>query len=188
MSAATGIKLGVNGKGQALISYTSGGKHVEVIAWGATNALAPTRGGKQIALQLDYSGGYTLFKTELAQLTAKLRHDQNVFKREETSASAKGKKYTPGITAASDSIRQDYAAIKKIHDQAVGYDKAFTCPGYTGPQLAWMVGRQGVGFAGWLFKGERLRTILHAGLRAVEEGQALDGRRIVAPAGLNAHI
>jgi hypothetical protein len=138
-STGTGIKLGVNDKGQALISYTSGGKKVEVIAWGAVNALPPTRGGNQLAFQLDYSGGYTLFKTDLANLVAKLHHDQDVFKREETSATAKGRKYTPGISAASNSIRADYAAIKKIHDQALNYDKTFTCPKYTGPQLAWMV-------------------------------------------------
>src|SRR3954469_24091193 len=71
-STGTGIKLGVNDKGQALISYTSAGKHVEVIAWGAINAIPPTRGGEQVAFQLDYSGGYTLFRTELATLTAKL--------------------------------------------------------------------------------------------------------------------
>jgi hypothetical protein len=138
-STATGIKLGVNGKGQALITYTSGGKRVEVLAWGAVNAAPPARGGKQVAFRLDYSGGYTLFKGELAKLMAKLRHDQNVFKREETSASSKGRKYTPGVTAASTAIKLDYAAIKKLHDQAVNYDKTFTCPRYTGPALAWMV-------------------------------------------------
>jgi hypothetical protein len=138
-STATGIKLGVNGKGQALISYTSGGKHVEVLAWGAINAAAPARSGKQVAFQLDYSGGYTLFKDDLAKLTAKLRQDQDAFKREETSAASKGKKYTPGVTAASNLIKQDYAAIQKLHDQAASYDKSFSCPKYTGPAIAWIV-------------------------------------------------
>jgi len=138
-STATGLKLGVNGKGQALISYTSAGKHVEVVAWGAVNASAPVRSGKQVAFQLDYSGGYTLFKDELANATAKLRHDQDGIKREQASASAKGRKYSPGITAASNAIKDDYAAIKKIREQALSYDKAFTCPKYTGPQLAWSV-------------------------------------------------
>src|SRR5579864_2496910 len=94
-STATGIKLGVNDKGQALVSYTSGGKAVQVLAWGAVNADPPKAGGTQVAFHLDYSGGYTLFKGSLAQATAKLRADQAAFRKAQAAATAQGKKYTP---------------------------------------------------------------------------------------------
>ena len=45
-------------------------------------------------------------------------HDQDGIKREQASASAQGHKYSPAITAASNAIKDDYAAIKKLHDQA----------------------------------------------------------------------
>jgi hypothetical protein len=55
---ATGIKLAVNAKGEALVTYTSAGKLKHVLVWGAVNAAAPTPGGKQVAFSLDYAGGY----------------------------------------------------------------------------------------------------------------------------------
>jgi hypothetical protein len=60
---ATGIKLAVNSKGEALVTYTSAGKLKRVLVWGAVNAVAPTPGGKQVAFQLDYSGGYGKYHT-----------------------------------------------------------------------------------------------------------------------------
>jgi hypothetical protein len=55
---AKGIKLAVNAKGEALLSYTSGGKVKHVLAWGAVNAVAPTTSRQQVALKLDYAGGW----------------------------------------------------------------------------------------------------------------------------------
>jgi hypothetical protein len=55
---ATGIQLAVNAKGEALVTYTSGGKLKHVLAWGAVNAVSPTPSGKQVAFGLDYAGGY----------------------------------------------------------------------------------------------------------------------------------
>jgi hypothetical protein len=55
---ASGIKLAVNGQGEALVTYTAGGKLKHVLAWGAVNAIKPTADAKQVALNLDYSGGY----------------------------------------------------------------------------------------------------------------------------------
>ena len=40
---ATGVKLAVNAKGEALLTYRSAGKTKHVLAWGALNAIAPTR-------------------------------------------------------------------------------------------------------------------------------------------------
>jgi hypothetical protein len=55
---ATGIKLAVNGQGEALLTYTAAGKLKHVLAWGAVNAVPPASSGKQVELSLDYSGGY----------------------------------------------------------------------------------------------------------------------------------
>jgi hypothetical protein len=54
---AKNVKLAVNTKGEALITYTDGAaKHV--LAWGAENAIAPTTARKQVAFQVDYAGGW----------------------------------------------------------------------------------------------------------------------------------
>ena len=54
-----GIKLAVNTKGEALISYrTVRGKAQHVLAWGAINARQPNRTLKQQRFKLDYAGGW----------------------------------------------------------------------------------------------------------------------------------
>ena len=55
---ASHASLQTNAKGEAMITYSAGGKIKHVLAWGAENALAPTPDGKQVAFNLDYSGGY----------------------------------------------------------------------------------------------------------------------------------
>ena len=55
---ATAIKLEVNAKGEALLSYKAHGEQKHVLAWGAENAIAPTRARPQIAFKLDYAGGW----------------------------------------------------------------------------------------------------------------------------------
>jgi hypothetical protein len=138
-STGTGIKLGVNDKGQAFLSYTSGGKNVEVLAWGAENAIPPNAGGQQVAFQLDYSGGYTLVKGALATATQKLRDDQALFRKAQVAATALGIRYTAQVTKYSAAVNLDYADIQKIHDQSSNLGKTFSCPKYTGAPLAWMV-------------------------------------------------
>jgi hypothetical protein len=138
-STATGIELGVNARGEAYLTYTSGGKVVHVLARGAVNALPPSPGGKQVAFQLDYSGGYTLFKADLARATGQLREDQAAVAAAQKVAAAQGRKYTPAVTAASLAVKADYAAIQKLHGQSNDYGDSFSCPRYTGPPLAWMV-------------------------------------------------
>jgi hypothetical protein len=54
---ATAVKLAVNGKGEALLTYQAGGKLKRVLAWGAVNASPSQPGAKQAEFQLDYSGG-----------------------------------------------------------------------------------------------------------------------------------
>jgi hypothetical protein len=60
--AATGVKLQVNAKGEAMVTYTAAGTLKHVLAWGAVNAVPPTQSRKQVAFQLDYSGGYGKYK------------------------------------------------------------------------------------------------------------------------------
>ena len=55
---ATHATMKVSAQGEAMLTYTAAGKVKHVLAWGAENALAPTRTRKQVAFKLDYSGGY----------------------------------------------------------------------------------------------------------------------------------
>ena len=55
---AHGLKLAVNSQGEAMLTYTAGGKEKHVLAWGALNAIAPTKSRPQLAFKLDYAGGW----------------------------------------------------------------------------------------------------------------------------------
>ena len=55
---ATGVKLAVNAKSEALVTYSAAGKAKHVLVWGALNAIAPTRGRQQVSFKLDYAGGW----------------------------------------------------------------------------------------------------------------------------------
>jgi hypothetical protein len=55
---ASGVQLAVNGKGEALVTYTASGRQKRVLAWNAVNANPPVQGAKQVEFKLDYSGGY----------------------------------------------------------------------------------------------------------------------------------
>jgi hypothetical protein len=68
---ATGIELAVNAKGEALITYTSDGKHTHVLAWGAVNAVAPTTAHAQVAFEVDYAGGYGKYHSNYWQTFGK---------------------------------------------------------------------------------------------------------------------
>ena len=55
---AVGVKLTVNAKGEALLTYRKGGKVMRVLAWGAVDAVSPTDDAPQTELKLDYAGGW----------------------------------------------------------------------------------------------------------------------------------
>jgi hypothetical protein len=55
---AKNVRLAVNAKGEALITFNDAGKVKHVLAWGAVNAVAPTRAHAQVAFKLDYAGGW----------------------------------------------------------------------------------------------------------------------------------
>jgi len=61
---ATAIKLEVNSKGEALITYKAHGAQKHVLAWGAENAIAPTRTRAQLAFKLDYAGGWGKYHSD----------------------------------------------------------------------------------------------------------------------------
>jgi hypothetical protein len=59
---ARGIRLEVNARGQALLTYRTQGKVRHVLAWGAGNALPPTAGRPQVRFRLDYAGGWGTYR------------------------------------------------------------------------------------------------------------------------------
>src|SRR5689334_7995805 len=46
---ATDVQLFVDAKGEAMLTYTAGGKTKHVLAWGAVNAIPPNRSRPQTA-------------------------------------------------------------------------------------------------------------------------------------------
>ena len=55
------LKVSRNGK-QALLLYRARGRQQHVLAWGAKNAIAPTRARRQVKFKLDYSGGWGTYR------------------------------------------------------------------------------------------------------------------------------
>jgi hypothetical protein len=62
---ATGVRLAVNAKGQALLTYRAHGRTRHVLAWNAVNAVTPAPGRAQVAFRLDYSGGWGTYRTQV---------------------------------------------------------------------------------------------------------------------------
>ena len=61
---AVGLQIEVNHKGEALLTYRSGGVLKHVLAWGAVNALGPSVNANQVRFQLDYAGGWGKYHSE----------------------------------------------------------------------------------------------------------------------------
>jgi hypothetical protein len=55
---AKGVRLAVNAKGEALLTYRARGRLQHVLAWGAVDALQPTSGKPQVRFRKDYAGGW----------------------------------------------------------------------------------------------------------------------------------
>jgi hypothetical protein len=53
---ASGVRLAVNAKGEALLTYRAAGQAKHVLAWGAADARHPTSGRPQVKFRVDYSG------------------------------------------------------------------------------------------------------------------------------------
>jgi hypothetical protein len=59
---ASRVSLAVSRDGKALVTYRAQGKLHRVLAWGAVNAITPTRDRPQVKFKLDYSGGWGTFR------------------------------------------------------------------------------------------------------------------------------
>jgi hypothetical protein len=123
-SSVSGLTLQLNAKGEALLTYTSAGKRVHVLVWGAENAVPTKPGARQVSFQLDYSGGYQKEFLKNPEAQALVRQYRKI-------------KGTPGYLTSP--------VVKKlqvIQQAADNYWKtAFHggCGRYTGPALAWKV-------------------------------------------------
>jgi hypothetical protein len=135
-STVTGLTLGVNAKGEAMINYTQGGKVVHVLASGAVNAIAPIATGTQVKFDLSYDGGYKQEYTDDATAQAAIANLRGLQAQMAKATAAKDNKLRyslgPKITAA-------YATLASLRTAATDYWKTFTCPAYNGPALADMV-------------------------------------------------
>ena len=61
---ASHVRLEVNAKGEALVTYEARGAVKHVLAWGAVNAIAPTENQPQVAFKLDYAGGWGKYRSD----------------------------------------------------------------------------------------------------------------------------
>jgi hypothetical protein len=59
---ATAVRLAVNDKGMAMLTYRARGRLRHVLAWGAANARPPAAGRNQVAFRLDYAGGWGAYR------------------------------------------------------------------------------------------------------------------------------
>jgi hypothetical protein len=60
---ASHVRIDANKKGEAMVTFRSGGVLRHVLLWGAINALAPSPGAHQVRFQVDYSGGWARYRT-----------------------------------------------------------------------------------------------------------------------------
>jgi hypothetical protein len=121
----TNIRLSVNAKGEALLTYKKGGKVMRVLAWGAVDAVAPTTDAPQTALKLDYAGGWKKYYVD----DKAVRTLQSKFKKLKSA----GGRYLGSPVVKQLSAKSAFArtyAQKFFHG---------SCPTYTGPALAWFV-------------------------------------------------
>jgi hypothetical protein len=135
-STVTNLTLGVNAEGEAMVNYTSGGKVVHVLAWGAKNAIAPVEGRKQVAFTLLYDGGYQKDYTTNPAAIAAVANLRNL---QAQLAKATAEKNNPARYALAPKIKAAYATLAELRTAATDYWKTFTCPKYKGPALADMV-------------------------------------------------
>jgi hypothetical protein len=60
---ATHVRIAVNGRGEALLTYKSQRRLRQVLVWGAINALPPRRAARQVRFRIDYTGGWGKYHT-----------------------------------------------------------------------------------------------------------------------------
>jgi hypothetical protein len=134
-TSVSGLQLGVNDQGEAMVSYTQGGKMVHVLAYGAVNALAPVSGGKQVSLTLGYDGGYLKNFTDNPAAKAGIANLRSLQSQMTKATAAKN---NPARYALSPKIAAAYKVLADLRTAATDDWKTFTCPAYNGPPLAWV--------------------------------------------------
>ena len=134
-TSVSNLQLGVNTKGEAMVSYTSGGKVVHVLAYGAVNASAPAAGGKQLALTLGYDGGYLKNFTDNPLSKAAIANLRNL---QAQMAKATAAKNNPLRYSLAPKVAAAFKLLANLRTVATDTWKTFTCPAYNGPALAWM--------------------------------------------------
>jgi hypothetical protein len=122
---ALNVKLSVNKKGEALLTYTKAGKTMRVLAWGAVDAVAPTTDAPQAELKLDYAGGWKKYYADDPRVKAL----QSKYRKLKASG---------GPYLSSPTVKQLSAKSAFARTYAVRSFKG-SCPKYTGPKLAWFV-------------------------------------------------
>jgi hypothetical protein len=140
-STVTNLVLGVNAKGEAMVSYTSRGKTIHVLAWGAVNAApSPPKGAtltanapQQVAFQLAYDGGYTKYYVDNPAAKAAVAQLRTLQGRMHQATKSHDNQER---WALANQINAAYAAITHLRNAATSYWQTFTCPKYTGPALA----------------------------------------------------
>ncbi len=128
----TNFSLGVNGKGEAMLTYTEEGRVRHILVSGAINANDPTTAKPQVRFDLGYDGGYKAKfseDTEAQKALANLRSLQDQMAKA-TAAHNNTLRYSIGSK-----ITDAYAVLSKLRDAASNYWKTFTCPRYDGPRL-----------------------------------------------------
>jgi len=123
-STVSGITLQLNKKGEALLSYRAAGKPVHVLVWGAVNAVPTRPGARQVAFQLDYSGGYQKYFQRNPKAQALARQYHRI-------------KGTPGYLTSP--VVKQLRALQLTADNYWRTGFHGGCGRYTGPALAWKV-------------------------------------------------
>jgi hypothetical protein len=132
-TTVTDVALGVNDKGEAMVTYHTGGKTIHVLAW---TRESPEPASTPGAFRLAYDGGYTKYFRDNPASTAAL-DNLHALQAQAGKAAAAGDNKTrwalgPRISAA-------YAALARLRAQATSYWRTFSCPAYTGPPIADLV-------------------------------------------------
>jgi hypothetical protein len=122
---ATNLRLTVNKRGEALLTYVAQGKPHRVLVWGAVNAAPSTPGGKQVAFKIDYTGGWKKYYLDVTALR-KLQSKYHQLKQS-------GGSYLTSPVVKTLSAKAAYA--KNYWKSSFGG----SCPKYDGPTLAWFV-------------------------------------------------
>jgi hypothetical protein len=135
-SSVDELRLGVNGKGEAMLTYVSRGKTVHVLAWGAVNANASSSDRRQLSFRLQYDGGYRKYYAQSPVVRAallRLRELQAQLARATAAAD------NPERYALAPRIAAEFALLARIRIAVEGYWRTFRCGAYDGPALAWRV-------------------------------------------------